>query len=127
MGDELGLIGRRGPLADAFYDRSALNGADEDRLVAWLRRYRDRVRNDTRAPGERIAAMNRINPVYVLRNYLAQEAIEAGEQGSFAMVNELLEIVRNPYDEQPGQERFSRKRPDWARDRPGCSTLSCSS
>ncbi|MCP4227721.1 MAG: YdiU family protein, partial [Actinomycetia bacterium] len=98
LGDELGLIGPRGPLADAFYDRSALSGADEDRLVAWRRRDRDRVRDDARAPGERIAAMNRINPVYVLPNYLAQEAIDAGEQGSFAMVNELLEIVRNPYD-----------------------------
>jgi len=118
---------RIGPLMPAFYRPEQLTPAYLDRLHSWLTNYRGRLRRDNLPDAERYQRMHAVNPKYVLRNYLAQLAIDQVEQGDFSLVTELLEVLRHPYDEQPGQERFAEKRPEWARNRPGCSMLSCSS
>jgi uncharacterized protein YdiU (UPF0061 family) len=67
------------------------------------------------------------NPKYVLRNYLAQNAIEAAEKGDLSYLHTLMNVLKTPFAEQPEHEEFAAKRPDWAWDMPGCATLSCSS
>lgn len=71
--------------------------------------------------------MKKVNPKYVLRNYLAQVAIDQAEKEDFSEVNNLLELLRKPYDEQPQNEKYFAKRPERARHKGGCSMLSCSS
>ncbi len=115
------------PLLGAYYVPEQLTPETTARLAAWLRRYHDRVREDGTDNEARRKRMNAVNPKYVLRNYLAQLAIDKAEQGDPSMVHDLLELLRHPYDEQPDKEAYAQKRPDWARQRPGCSMLSCSS
>ena len=92
-----------------------------------MRSYQQRLQQERDSDSERKEKMNRVNPKYVLRNYLAQMAIEKSEEGDDTLVHTLLDVMRNPYDEQPEHEEFAQKRPEWARNKPGCSTLSCSS
>jgi serine/tyrosine/threonine adenylyltransferase len=115
------------PLKAAWYKPEQLIGDKLSRIANWVRSYRNRVQQDGTTEESRATKMNSVNPKYVLRNYMAVLAIEKSEQGDHSLVNELLELLRHPYDEQPGKEEFAEKRPEWARTRPGCSMLSCSS
>jgi len=116
------------PIMDAFYRPDELVDAVRDDLVAWLREWCARVRAHGVVDDDaRRAVMDAVNPRFVLRNYLAQEAIDAAESGDHALVHELHEALKRPYDEQPGRERFAARRPEWARTRVGSSMLSCSS
>jgi uncharacterized protein YdiU (UPF0061 family) len=111
---------------DAFYDESARATVAEE-FAAWLGRYAARLGQEAVPAALRRARMNAVNPLFVPRNYLAQQAIDAAEQGDLSELTELFDVLRRPYDEQPGRERFAARRPDWARHKPGCSMLSCSS
>jgi uncharacterized protein YdiU (UPF0061 family) len=121
--------GRAGLAAvgDAFYDPRVLDGPHRERVEAWLRDYAARVHSEGQLPARRVARMNAVNPKYVLRNYLAQQAIDAAAQGDTSVIERLLRVLANPYDDQPGDEDLAARRPEWARDRAGCSMLSCSS
>jgi len=71
--------------------------------------------------------MNKVNPKYVLRNYMAQLAIDAADKGDYSVIEELYELLKKPYNDQPEAEKWFAKRPEWARHKVGCSMLSCSS
>ncbi len=114
-------------LKEACYSAEEITEEYQHRLNSWLRAYIARLRQDNLQNEQRQQKMNSVNPKYVLRNYLAQLAIDRAEAGDFSLVDELLELLRKPYDEQPAKEHFAAKRPEWARNRPGCSMLSCSS
>ena len=93
-------------IRDLFIDRAAFD--------AWAERYRERLRAEGSDDAARRAAMNRVNPKYILRNYLAQQAIERAQNGDFSEVNKLLAILEQPYDEQPEHEAYAALPPDWA-------------
>ena len=112
---------------DAYYQPFALSNDYTQSLAQWLLAYQARVAQDGLSYNDRRDAMNKVNPKYVFRNYLAQQATEKAEKGDYSMVNELLDLFRAPYDEQPERAHYAVKRPDWARTKVGCSMLSCSS
>jgi uncharacterized protein YdiU (UPF0061 family) len=114
-------------VAPAYYKPEEVVGEVKQEMVSWLRRYQDRLGQEAVDDAERAEQMNRVNPKYVLRNYLAQLAIDKSEAGDHSLIAELLEVLRRPYDDQPEFEHHAAKRPDWARSRAGCSMLSCSS
>ena len=115
------------PLEDAWYSPEEVSEDHRAEMGRWVQSYVDRLRLDERGDEARRQSMNAVNPKYVLRNYVAQLAIDRAEGGDGSLVRDLLDVMRRPYDEQPGQEEYAAKRPEWARHRPGCSMLSCSS
>ena len=112
---------------EAYYPDVELPEEYIEVFTQWLSEYQDRLDHDAWEFSERKASMDSVNPKYVFRNYLAQQATEKAETGDFSMINELLEVFRNPYDEQPEKQHYAVKRPEWARTKVGCSMLSCSS
>jgi uncharacterized protein YdiU (UPF0061 family) len=114
-------------LRDAYYAPETANTQQLVKIGAWLERYLARVRVEGVSDEQRRERMFLVNPLYVPRNYLLQQVIDKTASGERAPLAELLDVLRRPYHERPGREEFAAKRPDWARDRPGCSMLSCSS
>lgn len=113
--------------APAMYREADQGSTWSIQCAQWLIPYAERFAAEKIDATQRRERMNRVNPKFVLRNYLAQIAIDAAEAGDNSELMALHDALRRPYDEQPGNERFAEKRPEWARQRPGCSMLSCSS
>ncbi|HEY4540976.1 MAG TPA: YdiU family protein [Noviherbaspirillum sp.] len=91
---------------DLFIDRAAFD--------AWAARYRERLQREASDDAMRSEAMNRVNPKYVLRNYLAQVAIDKAQDRDFSEVARLLAVLERPFDEQPEHEQYAQLPPDWA-------------
>jgi uncharacterized protein YdiU (UPF0061 family) len=113
------------PLRRAFY--TDIDPPHLARLAAWLRRYVARTSGEDMEARTRRERMNAVNPKYVFRNYLAQQAIDALEQDDASVLARLMQVLKRPYDEQPAQDELAERRPEWARHKAGCSALSCSS
>lgn len=96
-------------------------------LLEWWQPYAERVQRNNIPIPQMVKTMKASSPKYVLRNYLAQQAIEAAEAGNLTVLHDLMTVLKRPYDEQPQFHHLSQKRPSWARTKPGCATLSCSS
>jgi serine/tyrosine/threonine adenylyltransferase len=103
------------PLRDFFLDRESFD--------QWARRYKDRLREEGSRDENRLARMNRVNPKYVLRNYLAQTAIEKAQQKDFSEIDRLLALLQNPYTDQLGMDAYAAPPPNWGKH----LAVSCSS
>ncbi len=112
---------------DAFYKPDELTGEVLTAWQSWFEKYAARLQKETRSDTDRRTAMNAVNPKYVLRNWMAQQAIDKADAGDYSLIDELYKMLKKPYAEQPEHERWFAKRPEWARHKMGCSMLSCSS
>ena len=114
-------------VAVAFYQPDKIVPTLKTSWLNWIELYLEKIKAEILSDEERKARMNAINPKYVLRNYMAQLAIEAAEKEDYTIIDELYTLLKKPYEEQPQFEKWFVKRPDWARHKIGCSMLSCSS
>lgn len=114
-------------IEDAFYDVENISDEVKMRWISWFENYENRLKKETISSEERKKRMNAVNPKYVLRNYMSQVAIDAADKGDYTLINELFQLLKKPYSEQPDNEKWFAKRPEWARNKVGCSMLSCSS
>lgn len=96
-------------------------------IQAWLVRWAEATLEEGDFHDMRMERMAAANPWFIPRNYLVFEAIEAAEKGDLGPLDELFDAARTPYEVQEGREHLAARRPDWAREQPGASMLSCSS
>ena len=112
---------------ESFYKTEAVTEQNKDSWLYWFTQYLNRLQEESVSDDDRKAAMNLVNPKYVLRNYMAHLAIEAADKEDYSIIDELHQLLKNPYQEQTEAEKWFAKRPDWAREKIGSSMLSCSS
>ena len=94
------------PFVDLFVDREAAG--------AWLMRYRDRVALESSPWQQRVSDMLAVNPLYVLRNYLAQQVIETTQRGDFSELENMMDLLADPFSARAGMERYAALPPHWA-------------
>jgi uncharacterized protein YdiU (UPF0061 family) len=112
---------------EAFYIPTEIQNKIKDAWINWFTKYITRLNLETSSNEEKVKQMNLVNPKYVLRNYMAQLAIDDANKGEYKLIEELYQLLKQPYAEQTESEKWFTKRPEWARQKIGCSMLSCSS
>ena len=108
---------------DATNDRLREHFLKRERFDEWAAKYRDRLRKEESRDDDRCARMNRVNPKYILRNYLAQAAIEKAQQKDFSEIDRLLNLLHDPFTDHPGMEFYAASPPNWGKH----ISVSCSS
>ncbi|BEM77425.1 UPF0061 protein [Serratia marcescens] len=103
------------PLRDEFIDRAAFD--------AWYQQYRQRLQQEQVSDAERQRAMKAVNPRLILRNYLAQQAIEDAEQDDVGRLQRLHQALLRPFDDAPEYDDLAALPPDWGKH----LEISCSS
>jgi serine/tyrosine/threonine adenylyltransferase len=109
--------------AGAANDKLREHFLNRERFDDWAIRYRDRLRSEDSRDDERRERMNRVNPKYVLRNYLAQAAIEKAQRKDFSEIDRLFTLLQNPYSDQPDMDAYAAPPPNWGKH----LAVSCSS
>ncbi|HBK83547.1 MAG TPA: hypothetical protein DDZ41_08105, partial [Flavobacterium sp.] len=114
-------------IKESFYDMNELKDVVFENWIYWFSLYIKLLQNQMQSDLQRKNSMNAVNPKYILRNYMAQLVIDDAEKGDYSLLNEMYQLLLNPYDEQPEFNKWFSKRPEWAKHKIGCSVLSCSS
>ena len=114
-------------IKEAFYVPNEIKETILNNWNQWFINYANRLKDETISYDQRKEQMNKVNPKYVLRNYMAQLAIDKADNGDYSLIDELYQLLKTPYSEQPNFKHWFAKRPEWARNKVGCSMLSCSS
>ncbi len=114
-------------IKNAFYETTELTSNIKEAWTLWFQKYIETLNFEKLKDKERQLKMNTTNPKYVLRNYMAQLAIDEANDGNYDLIDQLYLLLKKPYDEQPENEKWFAKRPEWAKHKIGCSMLSCSS
>ncbi|NDD91121.1 YdiU family protein [bacterium] len=113
-------------IRECFYLESVPESVSS-RWTSWLKEFQHLWLSEIHAPSSRRELMDSVNPFFILRNYLVQESLDALEAQNRAPMDALMAALKTPYDQTPVTQPYFKRRPDWARERPGCSALSCSS
>ncbi len=116
-------LGTFSSATDAKNERLREHFLNPDRFDAWAAQYRERLQSEQSRDDDRRRRMDLVNPKYVLRNYLAQGAIEKAQQKDYSEIDRLLQLLQNPYTEQPGMESYAAAPPNWGKH----LSVSCSS
>ena len=111
----------------AFYTLENISSDVKNKWHLWFKNYSSRLQQELLSPTQRKEKMNAVNPKYILRNYMSQIAIDEADKGNYTLIDELFKLLKKPYSEQPENVKWFAKRPEWARNKVGCSMLSCSS
>jgi len=90
---------------------------------SWIVSFQERQTKEGLSADKKVISMNQVNPKFILRNYMAQEAIEAAENNDFSALETLIIILSKPFEEHEGFQNFANKSPAWAKD----LEISCSS